>query len=501
MSIGVGRILRESSKFTSVTVLSKLLSLPVMVVLGRKLSPEAFGTVASVTLVLLYAGLVSPGFTNASAREIAHHTDEGESPLVDKIESVANGSDFLFSLGIFGLILGAAFLQKTPIHIIGFIIISFIYISERIKTYYFNANYYRQNFNVNVLANTAGSLANPLTAVLFVGLIGAYALLVAPLAASLATTVYYFCCSKRRIHFAWDSEEAKRLFKEGIVLSLGGIVFWAFRLSDRTAVTLFMSESDLGHYFYAMSFVLMALGILADFGRVLESMLWSETGRSKSAMELRGDIKKLSLFIACVGGATIPALQLGYFLTVSTMVPKFGNTTSLFNVMSLGIYPVLLVMVPNVMLKSKMMSKERSILTIYSLATAFSFVVDVVAIKLGYGLIAIAWLSLLSLFLVCFWLILLIRDSVASSTKGFVIFSGKLLLPFAASLIACFALALLRKTTGTGAIMALCFLGIELIACAPFVVFFQLQQASPRGLGFSDFYARQFSLSLRKSVD
>ncbi len=63
MTLSVRRILQESSKFTGVAVLSKVLSLPVTVFLGRNLSAEQFGAVAAVILVLQYASLISPGFT------------------------------------------------------------------------------------------------------------------------------------------------------------------------------------------------------------------------------------------------------------------------------------------------------------------------------------------------------------------------------------------------------------------------------------------------------
>lgn len=471
MPISLKKLIKESSKFSGSTLLSKLLSLPVMIFLGRKLGAEDFGTVASITLVLQYAGLITPGFINAGAREIAHYYGEGDGTVAEKVESIANGADLLFSFLIFIFMFLASLFQKRQIYSLGFIIISFIFLSDRIKTYYFNANYYRQIYNINVAANTISSVITPLASIGLVFMIREYALLVAPLLASLSATVFYLVFSKQKVRFSWNVTETKKLFKVGIVLSLGGIVFWAFRLADRTAITLLMSKSDLGYYFYAMNFILMAINILSDFGRVLESMLWSETGRFKEGGELYEDIARLSLFIACVGGAAIPALQLGYYLLVITIVPKFTNTIELFNIMSLSIYPVLTLMVPNILLKSKTMNKQHCILIIYSVATAFNFIADVIAIKLGYSLNIVSWLSLATLLAVSFCLLSMIRNYVSSSTRDFVTFMGKLLVPFATSIIVYIAAALIPKITCSSGAFVLCFICIQMIAWTPFMIF------------------------------
>jgi O-antigen/teichoic acid export membrane protein len=450
MSISVKRVLAESSKFTSVSVLSKLMSMPVMVFLGRRLTPEDFGVVASITLILQYASLASPGFTNASAREIAHYYGEGDEATAKRIESVANGADILFAAVVCTAIVGAAFMQTAQVRVVGFVIIAGVYLAERLKNYYYNANYYRQQFNVNVSASTVGSLASPLTSAGLVVFIGKYALLAAPLAASLSVVAYYAVRSKQRICFRWDFSEAVKLFKVGVVLSMAGLAFWGLRLADRTAITMFLPAADLGYYFYAMSYVLMALNILADFGRVLESMIWTETGKTADSKELRRDVKKLSLFIACAGAAAIPILQLGYYLVVFTMVPKFRGTTGLFNVLSLGIYPAVTCMVPSSLLTSKRINRQHLVLWVYSGAAALSFIAYVVAIKLGYGLDTIAWLSVGSVCLVSVWLVVLARDCLSSSAAGFAAFIGKLLVPFAASIVAWTALSVLRQRFAGG---------------------------------------------------
>ena len=450
----IGRILRESSKFTAVSVLSKLVSLPVTVILGRALSAEQFGAVAAVTLVLQYASLISPGFTNASAREIAHHSGADEAALAEDVESVANAADLCFSLVAFAVLLGVAAFQVTTFGRVAYGAVALIYLAERFKTYYFNANYYRQRFNVNVLANTVGAFANPVVAVLLVSSVHEYALLAAPLAASVAGTFCYALRSDQGLVFRWDPRQALRLFKVGSVLSLTGLAFWAYRLVDRTAITLFLSPAQLGYYFYAATYTLMALNVLADFGRVLESMLWSRLGASAQDAPLRNEVVKLSLFIACVGGAAIPVLQVGYEFLVTLFVPRFSGTSRLFDVMSLAILPSLVAMVPHVLLRSKVANKQHLLLWLYAGAALVGFGVDALAIKLGYGLVTIVWLSLACAALVAVVLVILTRTSVSGSPTELMRFAAELSLPAGAVLLAFLAFDGVRQLTGSALLAA-----------------------------------------------
>ncbi len=266
---------------------------------------------------------------------------QGKRPWQNGSNRSPMGRNLLFSSLAFTVIMGVAWFQKTQFTRVGYATVALIYLAERFKTYYFNANYYRQRFNVNVVANAVGALANPLvrrparadcTRVLHCWR--------APLAASVAASVCYCRVHpEQQLRFRWDPVEALRLLKVGCVLSfvrasvLGGFAWWIAR-----RVTLFMSHSDLGYYFYAATYVLMGLNVLADFGRVLESMLWSRGGQVADTEQFRRDTVKLSLFIACVGGAAIPALQAGYETLITLLVPKFRGTVDLFNVMSLAIF-------------------------------------------------------------------------------------------------------------------------------------------------------------------
>ena len=430
MAISIINVARNAAKFTSVNFLAFLISIPVTIYVATILVPEEYGVYGFLGLWLMYAGLIGPGIASAGQREIPVLLGKGEEKEALRIQNISITSQALYLIIPFTIILGASFFFSEPVLKFGLIIIAISFAVRNFVNFWSAINYVREKFNIVAKGNLVIAILPPVLIAASVYWLRVYALIIAPIIGAIALGIYYWKRGPINLRFAFDKNEVIRLLKVGVVLQAATFSYWGFRMADRTVIAAMLPFEQLGLYTYAMGFIVMVLMIPGDFSSVLQPILWREAGKADSILEGFQDTKRIAVYIALGVSVLIPLAQLGFYLIVNLITIKYIGSISIFYVLSYTIYLASIEVIPKLILSSSIVNKQKIVLYFNSIGLALNIILDIIVIKLGYGVIGVAWVTICTQGLVSFILYLFIRGYIFKNTKEFIRFQVRILFPF-----------------------------------------------------------------------
>jgi O-antigen/teichoic acid export membrane protein len=334
MAISIRNILKQSAKFNAVNIISLSIQIPNQIIIGMFLVPEEYGIISLVLLWRLYAGLINPGMLSAAQREIPYLIGKKEGKQFTRVQNIIISSDLMYSILPFLAILCASFFYSNKMIKIGLIITAFSFFSTRFVNYWVTINFLKQNFTVVAIGRLIRSVLSPTIIIISIYWLGIYAVLIAPLVCTLFVGIYYFKKAPIGYSFQFEWAEVVRLIKIGFIFSLLDVIFYVYRMADRTIIASFLSLHDLGLFTFAMAFIMFGINFLADFGRVLEPILWEHSGKVKNTEDPFSNTKRMAIYLAIVTAMIIPLVQVGYGLIVNLILPKYAESMPLFLILS-----------------------------------------------------------------------------------------------------------------------------------------------------------------------
>lgn len=430
MGISVTNIAKNSLKFTSIQAIATVISLPINIYVATILVPKEYGTYGFLGLWLQYAGLVSPGLTSAGYREVPVLLGRGDDKKATRLQNVSITSDILYSVLPLVVILVASFFYTDPVLKIGLIIAAISFGISRFVSYWQGVNFLRQNFNAAAVGRFLSSVAVPLLTVALINWLRVYALLIAPIGAAVISGIYFWRKGPINFRFTFDWKETFRLVKIGVILQAGTLVVWGFRLADRTVIASALPLEQLGLYVYAMGFVTLLLSALEDFGNVLQPIMYKEAGKADSVYEGFKDTKRIAVYMALGSAILIPLSQLGFHLLVTLINTKYISSIPIINVLSYNLYLFSLMIIPTQILTSSIVNKQRIFLLAYSVGLAINVAFSILVVKLGYGVVGVAWVTVCAQGLMSFILYGFVKGYLFTGIKEFIGFLFRILVPF-----------------------------------------------------------------------
>jgi O-antigen/teichoic acid export membrane protein len=385
MSLDVTYIVKNSLKFSAIGLLSGIIGLPVSIYVATVLLPNEYGTYGFLSLWLSYAALVSPGILMAGRREIPVYIGKGDNKAADTVQNISLTGELLYTLIPFLAILTASFFFKESAIKLGLVIIAATYLVSQVASYLASINFIRELFGVVLKARVILAILSPVIVLSSVRWLGMYSLLVAPLVGGFVLLGYYLRAKTVTFHFTLDRSEIVRLVKYGIVLQLGGLVYWLVRLSDKTVIAAMLSRYDLGLYTYATMFIAYALIIPTDFGNILQPILWREAPNGSFRA-----VKRIVVYVALGTAMLIPLAQLFYYLVMQLVTVDYVGSITSFNILSYNIYLVTIVTVPNLILSSSVINRQNVNLLVYVVGLVLQVSLSILVVKLGYGIAGVA---------------------------------------------------------------------------------------------------------------
>lgn len=435
MAISIRNIVKQSAKFNFVSIISILLKIPNQIIIGMFLIPEEYGIISFVVLWKLYAGLINPGMLSAAQREIPYLIGKKEERQSIRVQNIAISSDLLYSIIPFLAILCASFFYSNKMIKTGLIITAFSFFSARFVNYWATINFIKQNFTVVAMGRLISSILSPIIIIISIYWLGVYAVLISPLVCTLFVGIYYFKKAPIGYSFQFEWVEIVRLIKIGFIFSLSAILFYIYRMTDRIIIASFLPLHDLGLFTFAMAYVMFGMNFLADFGRVLQPILWEHSGKVKSPKDSFNNTKRVAIYMALVTAIMIPLFQVGYNFIVKLILPKYIDSIALFFILSNMLYLASMVAIPNIILKSVIVNKQVFVTSIYAIGVGINVILDLFVIHLGYGIETIALVTVVSQGIVTFVLYFMARKYMIRQRNEFTLFLGQIMLPFAISIL------------------------------------------------------------------
>lgn len=460
MAISVINVAKNSLKLTSIQAISVLISLPVTIYVATILVPEEYGVYGFLLLWSTYATLATLGITSAGYREVPVLLGKGNEKEALRTQNITITADMLYSILPFVVILGASLFYPEPIFKTGLILIAISWGISRFMSYWDGVNFLRQNFNGVARGRLISGILLPLLTLVSVHWLKVYALLLAPIGAYLISGIYYWKKGPINFHYTFDWRETVRLVKIGVTLQAATLALWGFRLADRTIIASALSLEQLGIYVYAAGFMMLALSIPTEFGNVLHPILYQEAGKVSNIFEGFRDVKRIVVYLTLGVALIIPIAQLGFHLIVNLITTKYIGSIPIFDILSYNIYLFSLIMIPALILNSSLVNKQKLFSLLYSVGLALNIVFSILVIKLGYGVVGVAWVAIGAQGIVSFMLNYSIKDYLFTDIKEFLRFQIRILVPFAITIPFYFIHSYLGSVTSS----AWTFAGISLAA-------------------------------------
>lgn len=430
MPISIINIARNAMKFTSVKLISAAAGLAVTLYAATILTPAEYGTYGLLALWLMYVGLVTPGIYSAASREIPVLLGQGRDEDALRVQNISVSAELLYIIIPTAVIIGASFFYTDTVLSIGLLIVAASYVANRLTGLWSHMNFIRQKFNTVALGSLVITIVSPVVILASLHWLKVYALIVGPLVAHAVALVYYFTKGNIGFRFGLDKTEIIRLVKIGILLQGLGLMFWAFRMADRTIIAAMLPLAQLGFYTFAVGFLTHALTFFNDFGRVLQPILWQEAGTADSVYKGFRDTRRIAVYMALATAIAIPLAQLVFTLIATLLTTKYIDSIPIFNVLSYNLYLMAIAIIPGLILNSSLVNKQRLSLFFYSIGLAFNIGFDILVIKLGYGVIGVAWVTICTQGIVTLILYYLIRNYIYKNPGEFPRFAAVLLMPF-----------------------------------------------------------------------
>lgn len=385
MSINITNIARNSVRFSLIGLVTAPIGIPVSIYVTAILSPEQYGIYGVLVLWLTYAPLIGPGFYAAGRREIPVLLGQRKNEAAKRVQNISLSGELLYTIFPVMTIAAASFFFSEPIMKIGLLIVAAAYLSMQLASFWGGITFIKEQFGVAIKGNLILATLVPVLTVASINWLGIYSLFLAPLIANAIVWIFYLKVASVEFHFTWDAHETARLLKVGLVLQLTTLVFWGFRLADRTIVASMLSLKEMGLYTAAIVFVAYAQVLPADFSKVLTPVLWRE-----STTDGFKDASRITIYVALATAIFIPLTQLIFYLIREVITPQYIDSIPVFNILSYNIYLAIVCVAPFLILSSSVTNKQNIVLVVYVIGLVVEIGLIILAVKLGYGMAGVA---------------------------------------------------------------------------------------------------------------
>lgn len=436
--ISLINIAKQSAKFNFVNIINNILYVPKSIVIAMLLVPNDYGIISFLGLWSMYATLINPGLLSARSREMPHLLGSNNEKQAIRIQNTSHSSDLVYSLIPFVVILSASFFFSNRILKIGFILTALAYALNHFVDYWRGVNFVRQYFSLVAKADLIKSVSTIGITVVFIFWFKIYAVLVAPIIGAFLAGIYYWKKGKIGYQFLFDWPEAKRLFKIGIPFSMLALVFWGCRLVDKTIIACFLPLNELGIYSYATVFMFLGMTFLSDLGNILNPILWTKASEAENGTLVFYDTKRITVYLSILTAIMIPLSQLCFYLLVQLLTTKFIGSIPVFIVLSCNLYLTTLAIIPSLILQSSVVNKQVLSLKIYFVGLLLNIIFDLFAIRMGYGILGIALVTVAMQGLITITLFFFVRNYIFYKKEEIPAFILSIGIPLLLTIAFCF---------------------------------------------------------------
>ena len=389
---------KEAVKLTGLMSLSaligRILAIPSAIVTAKFLEPALFGALAIANLIIQYSGMLQLGLLQSLYRDVPIAYGRGDEKEVALIKNTIFTSFSIlsaFAIVLLWILFLAGVTFKGVLDLPVLILVTLVVLANRSMS--FLEAYIKAEGKFMIIGKSDLMLkfitpAFNIPAVIFFKLKGAlFALFLTDI---IASTYYLICLKKPSFHFQIEVKKTLQLLKTGFVLfvnKLSESFFWNIDIIVLTAMT---ATRTVGVY----SMALNTMGTAEPFSQAINMTVYRkilvEGGKYGTAVKSHYKKYAESLLVSylMLNGVILGCAILFYMFIIRTILTKYVDSLPLMAILGFG-YLVYI---------------SRTFFTYYLNVTGQLFkwlgivlgglglnaVLDILAIKLGYGLPGVA---------------------------------------------------------------------------------------------------------------
>jgi O-antigen/teichoic acid export membrane protein len=373
--------------FSASTVVYQLSRLAVSLIVARWVGPEEFGIWNALNLILLYGVVVALGVPNGMNRDVPLLMGQGDQFAAQRIVN----SSFWFVLlintavGLFISLIGLILNQplRYPFLAMGVLFLTwqvYQYFQLRLKCYI--------RFRLMSLQQFIFAVLLPVFALPMAYEWGIPGFIVGQAIGALAVCLLIVFQDPLKIIYSWDRCALRNLVETGFPIMVAGLLYSLLTSVDRWVIVNFLGVEALGHYTLAI----LCLGVLSLLPAVVSQQMYPRMafkfGQTRNKRALLPLIIRQSLMSTVV---TVPILVLVYAILpflVDRYIPEYrlGIEPARILLVGLGFIP-LAGGVENLL---NTVGKQGYYLAVQAGAIFINLCLDILFVKLGWGLNGVA---------------------------------------------------------------------------------------------------------------
>jgi len=431
MNISIKSIIKDSSKFSGISNLRKLIQFPVTIVIASVLGPKDFGILAYAAIIIVYADCMKFAAMSTAYREMPALIKSGNIPRANEIKNLAFTIDFVTSIIVFlGLLIIALFHHNIIIRniiilcSIGFLLLNF-------KKFIDVINFSYLNYSLIAKGELILAVFEPILSLILIFLLRIYTQPIVSIIGCILIIIYFLKKKSYGFKFVFNKLESFRLAKIGLSLNVATIISQLFfHTADRTIIALYFSKEMLGFYVFAFSIYLYISSLFDDYLRVLQPSIWSISENAPSSQEGFYPLRKMAVYFSIFTSAIIGLAQLAFILLVNYVIIKFNQSAWVFLILILYLFWGTQQGFSYFVLASSRINKQNIMNLFWAGALLLNILLDLAAVKLGYGVVGIAYATTISQAIFTLSLYFISSGYLFYKIKDFLEFLKIIILPF-----------------------------------------------------------------------
>jgi O-antigen/teichoic acid export membrane protein len=439
-------ILRQSAKLSAANVVRLAVLFPLDVVVARFLGPVLLGVVGLVQIWQLYASLAKSGVFQAAYRELPPLIAKGEEAAALRIQNLGVTAETAWLAVPASVMLIAGILEPTHQVKVGLMAASVAFLVSQFASFAVGVQYAHQRFGLVARLSVVGAVASAAFVLATIWFRSPLTPILSPAFGSLAMFAALVLFGPP-LHFrvVWDWAALKPLLRVGVVLSLGTLAYWGFRIVDRTVVAGRLPLIELGYFTFALNFINLGILFVADFISAAQPRIWTRLAQGEEAVVGR-QVRSLTLAVIFVTCVAINVTQSLFGAFVASFVPSFQAAIPVFEMLAFVVLCGTAGVIPAQVLSSSTVNRQGIATLLYAVGIPINLVLALAALALGRGLVGVAAASVLAQGLVAAAMLVAVRRHLFVDRASQVRFYG----PAAALVLITGALAIVISRLSGG---------------------------------------------------
>lgn len=386
-------ILKSSAKLSGANLIGVSLTFLQHLITARVLGPDLLGAIRFLGLWSFYASLIKTGVFDGAQREMLHLIGRGKQDHAISVQNLGLVVEGAFTILPVGVMLGASFFYDDPLFKYGMILTAMSFSLSATVGLFNSIHWIYQRFDLVTKVAFLNRSLLPVLILITIFWLKAYSLLVAPVIVGLIIIVIYLKAPPIHFKLFWDAVQVAYLFRIGLPLVLITLSYWGMRTVDTFAVATWFSLADLGYFTFGATFITVAISLIANFGNVLQPILWTQLGKLGSVQSLGHKLANTSIIMLGVAGIGANLAQAGFGALMYWFLPKFIPSIQVSEILAFNLPFITANIIPIHILTSSVVNKQNLTMTVFSCGLAMTIGLIFIAIRSGGGLTGVAWSS------------------------------------------------------------------------------------------------------------